>query len=682
MMKTLANGIYSFDIVGKMIICGIILLFLLASVLPAWARQQPDGNAEDLTSRSLTELMGIEVETVYGASRFEQKVTRAPSSVTIVTEEDIRRYGYRTLADILSGVRDFYVSSDRNYSYIGSRGFSRPGDYNTRFLLMIDGHRLNDGIYEQAAIGNDFPLDVDLIDRVEVIRGASSSLYGTNAFLGVIHVLTKKGRQVNGVELSGEAGTQHTFKGRLTWGGLFDRRNAEILLSATRFRSRGNRELFFPEFNSPETSYGTVHGGDGEAYGNVFLNLSHGFFNLQGAFASRAKDIPTAPWGTAFNQPGTKSVDDAGYADLRFDRTFDNGLGLLARLYYDHYRYDGEYVFPGYVNKDEAIGQSWGGEVKVTGVLFDRHRLVAGVEYTDHFRQDQMNWDEHPRVEYLNERRSTYQWAAYLQDEITLWPDLILNLGVRYDHYGTFGDTVNPRLALIYALREATHVKLLYGQSFRAPSVYELYYSDGNMTSKANPNLQPEKITSWELSLDHYFPGQIKLTGSLFHNTIRSLIALQTDPADGLLVFRNVDKVETAGIGLELEKRWRGGIRGRIAYTFQESENKLDGTVPVSSPRHLAKMNLQVPFLNERMILSLEEQYVDTRRAVTGAAAAPYFLTHVTLLGKGWVNGLEGSVSVYNLFDKRYEDPASQEHAQNAITRDGREFRIKLTYRF
>lgn len=681
-MKKFSFGSISLICIRKQFLCGLVLLIMAVSTIPAGARQQPDGAAGDLISRSLSELMDIEVDTVYGASRYEQKVTRAPSSVTIITAEDIQRYGYRTLADILSGVRDFYVGSDRNYSYLGSRGFFRPGDYNTRFLLMIDGHRLNDSIYEQAAIGADFPLDVDLIDRVEVLRGASTSLYGTNAFLGVIHVLTKKGRQVGGWELSGEAGTQHTLKGRLTYGRRFEGRDMEVLFSATKDRSRGNSELFYPELNGPETGFGTVRGGDGEGHGNVFVNLSQGFLKLQGAFVSRDKDIPTAAWGTVFNQAGTKSVDDRGYADLRFERAFENGLGVLARIYYDHYRYDGDYMFPSGLNKDRAIGQSWGGELKATQVLFERHLLVAGVEYTDYFRQDQWNWDENPRIEYLNDRRSSYQWAAYLQGEITLLPELILNLGVRYDHYGTFGDTVNPRLALIYAIREATHVKLLYGQSFRAPSVYELYYNDGNMTSKANPDLQPEKITSYELVLEHYFPGQLKLTGSLFHNTIRSLIALQTDPLDGLLVFRNVDKMETAGVGLEFEKRWRNGIRGRIAYTFQESENRLDGTIPVASPRHLAKVHVQIPFLNERMILSLEEQYVDSRRTITGNDAAPYFLTNITLLGKGWIPGLEGSVSMYNVFDKRYEDPASQEHVQNTITRDGREVRVKLTYRF
>ena len=87
-----------------------------------------------------------------------------------------KRYGYRTLADILRSVRGFYVTNDRNYSYLGVRGFSRPGDYNARILLLVDGHRLNDNIFGAALIGTEFPLDVDLIERVEIIRGPSSSL--------------------------------------------------------------------------------------------------------------------------------------------------------------------------------------------------------------------------------------------------------------------------------------------------------------------------------------------------------------------------------------------------------------------------------------------------------------------------------------------------------------------------
>ena len=101
---------------------------------------------------------------------------------------------------MLRGVRGFYTTYDRNYSYIGVRGFARPGDYNTRVLLLIDGHRVNDGVYDMAPMGTDFLFDISLIDRIEVIRGPGSSLYGTNALFGVINVITKSGASRKGAQ--------------------------------------------------------------------------------------------------------------------------------------------------------------------------------------------------------------------------------------------------------------------------------------------------------------------------------------------------------------------------------------------------------------------------------------------------------------------------------------------------
>ena len=125
----------------------------------------------DLTEMSLEDLMEIEVDSVYGASKYLQKVTQAPASISIVTAEEIQKYGYRTLADVLRSVRGFYITYDRNYSYVGVRGFARPGDFNSRILVLVDGHRVNDNIFDQAFLGTDFPVDIDLIDRIEVIRG-------------------------------------------------------------------------------------------------------------------------------------------------------------------------------------------------------------------------------------------------------------------------------------------------------------------------------------------------------------------------------------------------------------------------------------------------------------------------------------------------------------------------------
>jgi len=219
----------------------LALIFFLLSLLPPFAFGKED--PKDLTNLTLEELMKVEVASVQGASKFEQKVTEAPSSVSIVTADQIKKYGYRTLADILRSVRGFYATYDRNYSYLGARGFGRPSDYNNRFLLVIDGHRVNDNIYDSAFIGTDFILDVDLIEKVEIIRGPGSSLYGSNAFFGVIHVITKKGRNLKGIEASGEAGSQQTYKGRISYGNQFSN-GVEGILSGTTYASKGDKRLY------------------------------------------------------------------------------------------------------------------------------------------------------------------------------------------------------------------------------------------------------------------------------------------------------------------------------------------------------------------------------------------------------------------------------------------------------
>ena len=155
-----------------LLVTGMWVFGALAAFSPAAGFAFSD-RSQDLTEMSLEDLMNIPV---MGASKYAQKLSEAPADVSIVTREEIKKYGYRTLADILRSVRGFYVTYDRNYSYLGVRGFNRPGDYNMRILFLVDGHRLNDNVYDCALIGTDFPLDVDLLDRVEIIRGPSYAL--------------------------------------------------------------------------------------------------------------------------------------------------------------------------------------------------------------------------------------------------------------------------------------------------------------------------------------------------------------------------------------------------------------------------------------------------------------------------------------------------------------------------
>lgn len=671
------------------VIAPLLVLAALSLCRPGtgWAAER---SSPDLTELSVEELMNVRVATVYGASKYEQKVTEAPASVSIVTAEEIKRYGYRTLADALRSVRGIHITYDRNYNYIGVRGFNRPGDLNTRVLLLVDGHRINDNIFDSAPIGTEFPVDLDLIDRIEFIRGPGSSLYGANAFFGVINVITRHGTDLQGVETAAAAGSFATYNGRFSYGNDF-RNGLEMLLSGSGMQSNGPDRLFFKEFDAPATNNGVAEHADDDKNYSLFSKLAYRDFTLTGVYASREKGIPTASFGTVFNDPRTRTTDEHGFLDLKYARRFADQTEVTARLSYDRFYYHGHYLYdraiPGdpllpVLNKDLAWGYWWGGEAQFTKTLFDRHKVTAGVEYRNNFRQHQSNYDADPPFQYLDDKRRSAIWALYLQDEVQLLNSLIFTAGVRYDHYDTFGGTTNPRLALICKPLEGTILKFLYGEAFRAPNVFEFFYNDGGQTTKSNPDLKPEKIRTYEMVYEQYLGDHLRSSLSGFYYRINDLISQRVDPADGLIQFSNSDTIDSRGVELELEGRWANGLQGRLSYTFQETEDQQTGTHLTNSPRHLAKLNLVVPLVREKVFAGFEEQYASRRTTLAGNGAAAYYVTNLTLFSQNLLPGLELSASLYNLFDTRYGDPGAAEHLQDLIEQDGRTFRVKLTYLF
>ncbi|MGH9632351.1 MAG: TonB-dependent receptor plug domain-containing protein [Bryobacteraceae bacterium] len=672
----------------RAVICLLVVVLMIsasarAEDVPAAAEPIPD-----LSNLSLKELGQLSVDSVYTASKYQQKTTEAPASVTIVTAAQIERYGYRTLAEILRSVRGFYVTYDRNYSFLGTRGFARPGDYNTRVLLLIDGHRVNDIIFDGALIGTEFPLDVDLIDRVEIIRGPSSSLYGTSAFFGVINVITKQGRSLDGAAASGELASLGTYKGRVSYGKKFQS-GLEMLLSSTSYKSHGQRRLYFSEFDDPATNNGIAEHADADGFSNFFGKLSFRDFTLHGLYGSRDKSIPTASFGTVFNDPRSRTIEQRGYLDLQHEKTFANRWELVSRLYYDAYGYDGDYLYDHsdgmddllVFNRDLARGNWWGSEIKASRKLKAKHTLTLGTEYRNNFRQDQMNYDKDPFIQYLDDRRSSANWAFYVQDEYAIHRKLIFNAGLRFDHYDTFGGTTNPRLGLIYNPFEETTVKLLYGHAFRAPSFYELFWWQ-NEASKANPRLNPETINTPELVLEQRLGKHIQLTAAGFYYAIDGLITQKTDPADNLLVYQNLDKIQTKGLELELEGKWASGVEGRVAYTLQDGKNLQTGSKLRNSPRDVAKFNLSVPLARNKLFAGFATYYVGKRATGRGSQTGAALVSDFTLFSRRLINGFDLSANVHNLFNQRYAHPGSEEHVQDFIRQDGRTFRVKLTFHF
>jgi len=653
-----------------------IALLISVGLTKEFIGQQPP---TDLSEVSLEQLGSIQV---YTASKHLQSSGDAPSSVTVITADQIQEQGYRTLADVLRTVRSFFVTYDRNYSSLGVRGFARPGDFNTRVLLLVDGHRLNDDVYDEAMIGTEFPIDIDLIERIEIVRGPVSSLYGSNALFAVINIITKQGKDLNGLELSSEVASFNTYQGRISYGRQL--RQLQFVISGSFYGSRGPNELSFPEFDTTQTNNGIASHADDDQLGSAMATVSFRDFTLQSAYGIREKGIPTGAYGTIFNNAGTRTTDSHGYIDLRYDHTFPDSWNLLARAFYDRYTYEGTYMYPSPLdpaqvspNLDQADGKWWGTELQLTKTILGRNRVTAGGEYRDNIRQNQSNYNLNPYSLALQDQRSSFVGALFAQDEVTITKSLALNAGFRYDYYSTVHASEDPRAALIYRPWTGAALKLVYGEAFRAPNVYEKYYSIP--PNAPNPSLDPEKLRSTELVWEQNFSDHLWLSTSAFHNTMSDLIT-QVPLDNDLLVFRNLQNVLSDGVELEVKGQIPRGFQGIASYSFQETKDRDTHQFLNNSPRTLAKLNAIQPLLHRTFFASLDAQYRSGMKTFTGGSVSPFTIVNVSLLGRRIGKRVDLSANAYNVLDKKYYDPPSTGLSELEVQQDGRTFRVKMTW--
>ena len=666
---------------------------LLAALVTVAATRAEAQSAQELASLDLEQLMEMRIDSVYGASKHDQRVTQAPSSISVITANEIKRFGHRTLNAVLQSVRGLYVSDDRNYTYLGVRGFHRPNDYNTRVLVLIDGHRINDNVYDSGATGREGMIDVELIERVEVIRGPSSSIYGSSAFLGVINVITKQGSHIDGMEVSAEAGSLDTYKSRLTYGGSAEN-GAQWLFSTSYFSSEGRQSLYFPEFDQrisddPRArNDGIARDLDGEEVKNFFSSLSYGGWSASLFINDRHKDVPTASFETLFNDPREWTTEERSYVDVKYAGAINEALSFQVRGFYDrsHYRgaYPYDYALPGdppeeVVSKDRGFGEWFGTEWQLTQQI-GAHRFMIGGEYRESLREHQSMYDDvMPRDYYWSDDRSSDTLGLFAQSEIALTQKLMLNGGLRFDQFSANSlDTVNPRLAVIYHPNARSAFKALYGQAFRAPNPFEAYYSEEQRT---RPPLKAETIDTYELVYERYIGTQYRISASAYNYQIDGLIA-QAATEDGTTYFDNVDDVSAKGLELEAEGKFESGALVRGSYALQRARDDSTGQELSSSPRHLAKLNVSVPLFNEAFTTSVELQYHGSVKTLDGEDVDDFLTANLTLLTKRFSKGLEVSMSIYNAFDATYGFPASEDHLQSVLLQNGRTMQARFVYGF
>ena len=657
----------------------------MAAVIMAVMTPSPAGAQTSLRDLTIEELMSLDAGMVFGASERLQPVTEAPASVSFITAQEIARYGYRSLADILRSVRGLYITDDRNFSYVGIRGFGKVGDYNSRILLLINGHRVNDNIFGQAEVGAEFGLDPAMFDRVEIIRGPASSLYGDSAFLAVVNVITRSGASLDGGSVSVEAGTLGTQLVRTSVGRALAN-GMELAGSATFTRSHGVDRLYFPAYDTPSTNNGIAQGLDGEGVGQLYGRFTFEGLDVTGAYGSRRRDVPTASVGSQFNEHfwREQTTDRHTLVDALYGHEFRD-TRLTLRGSYDQFSFDATYPLaveadgaPTRVGKILGLGTRWSGSVGVSRAFRGGQILRTGVEFIDNVNQNQGATFVGDPAPFLVNDRSSRQAAVYVQHEIKLSRAVIINGGLRYDRYQAF-QRVTPRAALIVLPSPTQSFKYLYGSAFRAPNESELNEA---YVGEQVRFLRPEAIDTHEVVWERYASGRVRTAVSAYWYKADRLIttALDDSTLTGV-TYVNQGQVRAKGLELEAQVRLPGDARTVVSYAIQNAVDRQTHLTLPNSPRHVAKGRLSLPGPTPRSFVSIEAQYLSSRATLAGlrVSGATTLNVHIVQpIGDAW----ELFGGSQNLLDRKYFDPVSSQHIHDSIEQNGRTARIGLTWRY
>ena len=630
--------------------------------------------APNLDEMGLEELLRVDV---VSASRFTQSAEQAPSSVTVIGEDELRQHGYRTVAEALVTVPGVYASYDRGNTYLGVRGFNRPGDYGTRILLLTDGLRRNSPLYDQALSGNEAPIELDWVKRIEFVPGPASAVYGSNALFGTANAVMLDGGDISGTRVSLEAGSfgaKHV--GVVAGQRLPDDR--EWFLGFADEHSDG-ADLDFPEFDNGTTD-GHAHGLDGEEYRKLYAKYRWGNWHLTGNFSTREKDIPTAWYGTTFGQSGTTARDDNYLAELRYDGTPTDNWQRQFRLFAGRYEFEGRYRYrPDAPDaRDEAIANWFGSEIQFAYTGISRHRLSFGLAGQWNTRLEQRYFETSPRTDYLATNNPSRVISLSVQDQWQFAENWLLNAAVRTDKHSDYAIATSPRLALVWQPTTRLSLKAIIGQSYRVPNVYERYYDDGGISQRGNSDLKPETIRTTELAADYLFGAKGRVGISVYRNSIHNLIDIVTN-SSGISQYQNIDRAKAHGIELSAENAWDNDVTLRGNVAWQQSE-QADGRTLVDSPRWTGKLVLGLP-ITRGWHLAGELIGVSSRRGdngpVPGYGVINLALNSPTYPGYGALR-----LSIDNLTDRHYADPASANLLQRAVVQDGRQIRLRWTLSF
>jgi outer membrane receptor for ferrienterochelin and colicins len=584
-----------------------------------------------------------DLPTVEAVSLHAQTLAEAPANVTVITAAEIRQYGYRTLAEALSSVAGFYVTYDHQYHYVGVSGISLPGDFNTRFLVMLNGHPLTDNIYNSNGFfGQDFGLDMDLVDRIEIIRGPTSALYGSNGILANINVVTRSPVDAEPLRVSTETDSAGERKLSLS-SGIYLGHGANLLVSASVFNNTG---------------FGAD---DGERGYHTFAHLIWHNWSFTAYFNAREKQAPIGVGSSLMFDPNQYIVDSRNFASAVYRHSAGPGE-IKWQTSYDQYRYHDRFDYPdpsGGIeterdfNRGDWVDSQLTYEVPLSGV----GPLTVGLSGSWDLRAEQYNVVDGVRLNYTNQPQRGV--AFFAQQEWKLSPRWQLYGGLRLDDTRFYGRALSPRVALVFQQSARTVYKLVYGRPFRNPSAFEQFYNDGGLAYVAAPSLRPETAETFEASLERRVGGNWTVVARAYHYTISRVIEAVTLPS-GAQQYQNTGRDATQGAEFTLTDKLWDRVEASGSSSFGHAEGGPFMQTLANSPAVISKARLGVPFgsgdAKGRWFAAASLQYLSARYSWTGARLGGAALADFTLTGK-LSRRFDLQAGVRNAFNKQYDDP-------------------------
>jgi outer membrane receptor for ferrienterochelin and colicins len=616
----------------------------------------PPASEAQSSSATVLAASAADEDVVVGAAKREQTLGNVASAVTVVTADRIRRFGYRTVAEAISGVAGIFTQDNRLTTQIGVRGVQIEGGFNSRILILVDGATINEAWGAFAGVGIDGLISIDDIARIEVIRGPVGAVYGTNAFFAILNIVTRG--VAEGQRAWGRVGVNSVF-GAVTTAGFAAGSVDQQIRGSVMFNER-----FGDTTSVPEIGDGLDADGGRTIIGSLVGTYNGSFAQLR-AYRAR-RDNPFGPYDS------DPELDPA-YALYNYQVLLEGGHSreLTERLTGSVRVYGGAYRFYDEINYavddqfvDYGDALTAGAEVRGRYEIIDGDKLGATLGAEANYNKTESRSytvgeeDDAAIVPLDFNVVGTY---AEIDGAPTKW--LGFTAGIRYDRNSVIDQRVSPRGALFLAKEEQVGLKLLYAEGFRNPSAFEGFFEDG-VDFSSNPNIKSESIRSFEAVLWARPIAGLSTRLSGFYWTTDNIVEQREDPdMAGLLQFQNVGQYVTRGIEAEFTYRNSAGwyAFGGAAFASvgfgEEGEEIVYGDV-INAPAVTATGGISTPKIGGYAHLSVEGQYLGERATRDPMVKSPGWFGLNAAVYVPDIKKFDVTIGARNLLNKRDLMPA------------------------